>query len=529
MKNRILAMLLALALVVLCVPAMAEETVTYTVALDGEIVAMDPAFSYDFTTNLVTNQICESVLTYDENDQLVPMLASSWEQVDDVTYVYTIRDDVNFSDGTPMTVDDVVFSVARHLDPDLGSYLSGLLYAVESIEATGEWEMTIKLAEPNASFMYVLGTAAGYVISKANTEAQGDLFGTPEGTIVGTGPFVLDSWRSGQDITLVPNENYWDASFEPAVDEIVFQIIPEDITRITALTSGEADLATVLPTDLVPMLEASPNVDVEYVDSMGVLYLSFNCAMPPFDEVAVRQAIYCAIDFAEIQETIIMDAGMPASILPNSEALYGPAAEEWVAYAETVPTYDYDVERAQELLATSSVPDGFSMTLVTNEDSTRYNVCLAIQEDLKAIGIDCEIVKVSSEEHTNYQYGGVVDADGYREYGMLIGGWGADWADVSANLEPLYAGRNACAGGTNAALYDNEEVNALIDAQAAVTDPSERNALIFQALDIIGEEVPYIIVTYPIRPVATSTSFTKPLTTPSWVWNMRFNDVAPVA
>ena len=94
---------------------------TFTVALDSDIVALDPAFAYDFTTNPVINQITEGLLTFDENNELVPWLASSWSQTDDTTYVYTIRDDVCFSDGTPMTMDDVIFSIERTMNPDTGS------------------------------------------------------------------------------------------------------------------------------------------------------------------------------------------------------------------------------------------------------------------------------------------------------------------------------------------------------------------------------------------------------------------------
>ena len=107
---------------------------TFVVALDSDIVKLDPAFAYDYTTNPVVNQITQSLLFYDENNQLQPLLASSWEQVDDVTYVYQIRDDVTFSDGTPMTMDDVIYSLERTSDPDGASYMSSMFTNVDTIE-----------------------------------------------------------------------------------------------------------------------------------------------------------------------------------------------------------------------------------------------------------------------------------------------------------------------------------------------------------------------------------------------------------
>ena len=130
----------------------AEGESTFTIALDSDIVALDPIYAYDFTTNPVVNQITESILKFDTEGSLQPSLASSWEQVDDVTYTYQIRDDVTFSDGTPMTMDDVLFSVNRNLDPEYGSYLNWMFDSVDSIEQTGDWELTVRLKEPSVNW-----------------------------------------------------------------------------------------------------------------------------------------------------------------------------------------------------------------------------------------------------------------------------------------------------------------------------------------------------------------------------------------
>jgi peptide/nickel transport system substrate-binding protein len=122
----------------------AAEKDTFTIALDSDIVKLDPAFAYDFTTNPVVNQITQGLLVFDEENQLQPMLASSWEQVDDVTYVYQIRDDVTFSDGSAMTMDDVLYSMERIANPDTASYLGWMYDNVASIEQTGDWELTVR-------------------------------------------------------------------------------------------------------------------------------------------------------------------------------------------------------------------------------------------------------------------------------------------------------------------------------------------------------------------------------------------------
>ena len=156
-------------------PAATEpEKDTFTVVLDSDIVALDPAFAYDFTTNPVVNQITQGLLVFDDENQLQPMLASDWEQVDDVTYVFQIRDDVTFSDGSAMTMDDVLFSLERTASEETASFLGWMFDGVSSMEQTGDWELTITLSQPDASFKYYVATCAFHVISKAHAESAGD-------------------------------------------------------------------------------------------------------------------------------------------------------------------------------------------------------------------------------------------------------------------------------------------------------------------------------------------------------------------
>lgn len=500
---------------------------TFTVALGSDIVSLDPAFAYDFTTNPVVNQITEGLLTFDQNNQLIPMLAKEWTLVDDTTYVYTIRDDVTFSDGTPMTMDDVLFSLERSMSPDTGSYLQWMFEAVDTIEATGDWELTVKLKQPSASWQYVLATTAGHIISKAYYEAHVADFGNSTGGMLGTGAFVYDSWKSGQEIVLQKNPNYWNKDVAIAIDTIVFKIIPEDTTRVTALQTGQVDFTAEPPYDMMDTLMADNNLSVSGVETFGLTYLAFNTQRAPFDDVNVRKAVYSAIDFESIQNNITKTAGSIGTVLPHSKALYTIEPDRWENYLSIAPVYKYDLEAAKEYMAQSSVPDGFSCTLMTTEASLRYNTALAIQEALKAINIDVEIVKLSSDEHTVYQFGGVLDADGKRDYDMIIAGWEADYPDISGNMEPLYAAVGAGVDGPNAAAYVNDEVDGYIRAQAASTNPTERNDMLFKALDIITNDVPYIFINYPVKHSVINKEYTGFTMNASWIWSLRFQDIRP--
>lgn len=495
---------------------------TFTIALDSDIVKLDPAFAYDFTTNPVVNQITQGLLSFDENNELQPMLASSWEQVDDVTYVYQIRDDVTFSDGSAMTMDDVLYSLERTRDPDTASYLGWMFDNVASIEQTGDWELTVTLSQPDATWQYVPGTTACHIISKAYAEKVGDKLGTPEGGLVGTGPYKYVSWQNGASVELTRNENYWgeDAGY---FDNLTFKIITEDTTRVTALQTGDVDCTVAPPESMLDVLKSDENLTLTASPGFGVTFLAFNTQKAPFNDAKVRQAIYSAIDLDTIYETLIKDAGEPSTALPNSTALFGAEPEAWTEYAANAPQHTYDVEAAKALLAEAGYADGFECAITISDNSLRNTIALAIQEQLAKIGITVTINKVSTDEHTAYQFGENLDANGVRDYDMIMAGWEADYPDPSGNLMPLCQGGNS----SNSAAYNNEEVTNLINQQLQLSDPTQRNDLMFQALDIVMEDVPYIYLYYPVKNIAINSAYKGVTMNASWIWNIHFQDVHP--
>ena len=160
------------------------DSSTLNVGLYSDIISLDSAFAYDFTTNPVVSQITEGLLYYDENNELQPYLCESWEEVDSTTYVYNIRSDVTFSDGTPMTMEDVLFSVNRYRDPELASYLLWMYDNVDTIEQTGNWQFTVKLTQPDALWKHTFATTAGMIHSKAYVESHPDDYGTAAGGVL---------------------------------------------------------------------------------------------------------------------------------------------------------------------------------------------------------------------------------------------------------------------------------------------------------------------------------------------------------
>jgi peptide/nickel transport system substrate-binding protein len=477
---------------------------TFTVAISGDITSMDPAYVYDYSSNVVGFQLFETLLTYDAGNNLIPYLAESWQAVDNLTYVYKIRSDVKFSDGTPLTADDVVFSIDHARQEE--AYVAWMFEAVESVAQTGNLEVTVKLKSPSASWPHVL-TSAGGIFSKAYYQKHQSDFGTARGGIVATGAYVFDRWTSGQEIILKRNPNYWNKKVNPYFDTIVYKIIPDDNTRVTALRTGEVDYVENPPLDLLPVINADQNLVTVNPKTFSVVFFAFNTQRAPFTDVNVRKAIYHALDLESLHRNIIKEAGTIATVLPQGEGLYGARPQDWQNYLARAPKYDYNLDTARKLLAASSTPKGFKFSLITNEDSLRNSMALFIQDSLAKLNIQMEIVKVSDDEHTEYQFGGVLK-DGKRDYDSILAGWSADYADVGNNIEPLYSADQAGEGGINSAAYVNTRVDALIKQENSLTDENARNQLIFQALDIITAEVPYIFITYPNRRIVHNRKWT---------------------
>ena len=507
-------------------PAAGDEN-AFVIGLDSDIIRLDPALAYDFTTNPVVNQITQGLLVFDEENKLQPLLASSWEQVDDLTYVYQIRDDVTFSDGTPMTMDDVIYSMERHQDEAVNSYLGWMYDSVKTIEATGDWELTVTLSQPDANWQYVPATTAGHVIEKAYAEKAGDKLGDAETGVVGTGPYVFESWKSGSEVVLVKNEAYWNTEDAGYFDKLVFKIVPDDTTRVTALKTGDLDCILPTPAAQMDLLDSDANITHVTSPGFGVTFLAFNTQKEPFNNAAVRHAIEMAIDFDAIQTGLVKQAGDPSTALPSSNALFTIEPERWTTYLEQAPKHKLDVDAAKALLAEAGYPEGFTCDLMVNEDGLRNDIALVINQNLAAIGITANIVKVSGDEHTRYQFGDAetLDENGLRGYDMIIAGWEADFPDPAGNLQPLYQGGIS----SNTADYNNAALNALIAKQSAESDPTVRNDLLFQAMDIAVADMPYLFLFYPIKSIAINSAYEGVYMNASWIWNIHFQGVHPVA
>lgn len=462
---------------------------TLTVGLGGDMVMFDPAYCYDMYGLPVINQVCECLLrfTLDESGNMVtePCLAESYDMVSPTEWYFYLRQGVKFSDGSELTVDDVVFSLER-MRTD--AYAAQFYDNVDVIEATDDKTIHITLSQPDATFQYAVAHQSGFAItSKAYYEAHKDTFGDPNTGCIGTGPYAFKSWTQGEEIVLTKNDYYWDKG--AYLDEVVFDIIPESVTRVTGLQSGDINFIMPVPIDVASTVEGLGYVNMQVKDTYGVDFIAFNCSEAPFDDVNVRQAMNYLFDSASFADNICQSIGETGYTGSIPESLWIGDKSMWQEYESSMEKYDYNIEKAKECLKKSSYPNGFEATITTDKDPVRYNAALYLQSEAEKAGVTIDIEIVSGEQLTARTF------ESPKNYQMICNYWGSDFPDPIGLLGCLLLSKNA-EGGSNFSNYLNNDFDTLIGTQDAMTDSTQRGRVFIDALKIVDEECPWIMIDF---------------------------------
>lgn len=473
-------------------------THTINVQICAEPSSLDPAMNYEPGTFYTTPQVCDTLLNLTSDLELEPNIASSWEKKDSTTYVYQIRDDVKFSDGSQMTIDDVVYCLERISDPDVGSMVSWMFTSVKSVKKTGDWEVTVELSQPDSLFQYTMALSPGMIYSKEACEKANGKFGTKEGGFVGSGPYVLDSWTSGTEIKLKLNENYWKGTDDIQVKQINFKIISDDTAVVTAANSGEIDFITLLAGDYLEQLD-SAKYKTKTVSSAEDRALFFNCKQKYTSDVNVRKALASCYDRDSFMDSAYNGMYDKCTGLLFGEKLYPD--DSWKEFAgQFAYNYEYNIDKAKEYLSASAYPNGgFEITaLVAANNGTEMKEAQLFQAAAKELNITVNLKTVSDAELETVAFS-ENEATGLRDYDVYVSGWISDYPDCMGYFETLLASWNDVSGAINLSQYDNKEFDALLK-KAHKTEAEERSEVLKEAANIIGRDC-------PIQPLGYNNSF----------------------
>lgn len=470
--KRYLALLLALmmSLSLLSVPAYADEAKDkeiLRVAANAEASTLDPSQTTDASSQQIFNNIFETLVYEDDDHNIVGKLAESYEQVDDTTYVFHLRQGVKFTNGEELKASDVVFTYTRDAEsPKTASYFRD----VASVTATGDYDVEIVLSKPSAPFLAGLTFAStGIVNEKAITEA-GDNTGTQP---VGTGPYKLQSWDKGVKLILERNEDYWGE--KPVFRTVQVVAVPEGTNRTIELESGNVDIALEIPTTDLNRVRDTAGLQLLEQPARATTLLGMNCSKAPLDDVRVRQAISHALNVPMLVKAIKGD---------TAEIAYSEISSNMKYYKEITASHEYDVEKAKELLKEAGYENGFEISILCDEKKENLDVATIAQQMLQAVGIK---VKINTMEFAT------MCAEAYAGNSELfIVGWGSGTMDPDTVLFSCFHSSNAVDGGNNWARFVNARADELLEQSRIVFDDAERSAVYAEIQDLLAEECPWI-------------------------------------
>nr|WP_206529860.1 glutathione ABC transporter substrate-binding protein [Brevibacillus sp. SYP-B805] len=453
-------------------PAAANPGGTLVIAELSDATQLDPHKGTDIpSANVYHGKIYEGLVTQDKNMEIQPALATEWKKIDDVTWEFKLRQGVTFHDGTPFTADAVKKTFARVLDKETASPRASLFKMIKEVKVIDDYTVQIITEYPFSPLLSNLAHYSAGIISPKAIEQYGLKLGQHP---AGTGPFKFESWTPGQEIVLVKNENYW--GNKAKVDKVVFKVVPEDATRMAMIEAGEAHLAEPVPVNDVERVQSSPNAKLYRSDALGVDYIGFNLKKKPFDDVRVRQAISYAIDVDAILKGVYNNVGTKAT---------GPMGPAVWGHNPNLKPYEYNINKAKELLAEAGYPNGFNTTIWTNDNKERQNLAEVVQSQLKGIGINVEIKVV--------EWGAYLEGTAKGEQDMYILGWSNMTGDADYNQYFLFH-TEAQGNPGNRSFYSNPEVDKLIDAGRRETDPEKRKAIYAKAQEIEMNDAPMVFI-----------------------------------
>lgn len=451
-----------------------------------DAVSLDPNGSNDIPSYDVQKNIYETLVKQDENVELQPGLAESWEAIEDDLWEFKLNEGIEFHDGSEFNAEVVKTNIERILDPEVASSQASLFEMIEDIEVIDEYTIQFKTEYPFAPLPAHLAHPVTGMVSPELIEEDYAAMeeGSDPGAVInekpiGTGYFKFDEWEPGNYVRLVRNEDYWDDN--ALLDSVTFKVVKEDGTRIAEITTGDSHISNPLSPSDVEQVKQSDGIDAYEQGSVSLAYVGFNMEKEPFDDKRVRQAISMAIDKEQIIDGIYEGFGVPA---------VGPVPEDIPGFDDSISGLEYDVEKAKELLAEAGYEDGFSATIWTNDERERIDTAVNVQSQLEEIGIDIEVEEL--------EWGAYLENTANGEHDMFVLGWVSGTGDIDYSTYPLFHSKNAGDPG-NRTFTKDDKLDELLDKGRETPEEDERFEIYKEAQEMLVDIAPMIYTHYSVN------------------------------
>lgn len=457
-----------------------------TIAYPENVQTLDPHDSSAGIDNSVLYSMYESLFTPDESGELQPWLATDYELSDDgLTYTFTLVEDAEFSDGEAFNAEAVKANLDRIIESDgaLNNFKS--VRDVVDVKVQDDYKIDIELEDVNSQFIEKIGTMR--MVSPQAISDDADY----SSESYGTGPFVLEKWSPGESIVVKKNENYRDSDY-PKVNQLTFKPIPEDGSRVAMLKTGEVDYAFPIPVKDVENLQNEEGLVVDTFESTYVNYVTINSSKAPFDDVKVRQAMNYAVDKeAYIQVVKNGFAVESKSPLPEANNFY-----------KEQETYDYDIEKAKELLKEAGYEDGFEAEIWGSDSSKDKLGMQFIQQQLAEIGIDVDVKQMERGTLSDEINKPETPEDSTIQ--MWYVGWSSTVGNADNAINPLFTTNSFPPNGYNTAYYSNEKVDKLTDEALHANTEEDAADKYGELQEIIMDEAPWLFLGVDEEPTGMS-------------------------
>lgn len=436
---------------------------TLIVALPSDPANFDPNSDSIQMVHAMKRQIYEPLLARDYEGNLQPLLAESWEYEDDKTIIFHLRKGVKFHNGEELKASDVLFTYKRIMDEVPAAKVAVSMIDFDKSEAVDDY--TVKIVTKD---VYVPQTAylewplTGIFSEKSYKESNGDFTKAP----IGTGPYKLVDYISGDSYQFEAFKDYWDTG-KPIMKKLIMRVISEAANRTIELESGGVDIIYEAPSTDIPRLEENKDITVYRDLSMNTNYLLIRTDHKPFDDVRVRQAVAYALDREAAVKTAYKGTGVTA---------YGFISPNVEGFAKDVTPYEHNIEKAKQLLAEAGYPNGFETTFHTDTTRERIDISEIFQNQLAKIGIKCNVIAM---EPVAYQ---AMFAQG--QHNIMVYGLTTTTGEGDKALRWYHSGHTT---GQYFVNWKNPEYDAIIDEAAKTLDVEKRLELYKQAQQMLKD------------------------------------------
>ena len=449
---------------------------------------IDPALNTAIDGGVLIVHAFEGLYALDQDGVPQPAQAESYTLSEDgLTYTFTLREGLKWSDGTPLTAQDFVYSWSRAVDPQTAADYSYIFECVDgyadgklNVSAPDDRTLVVKLVAPTTYFLELTAFPAYMPVQQATVEANGEQWALSPETYIGNGPYKISEWQRGSHITMVQNENYWNVE-ALGPQSIRFNLVEDDVAQLSAYQTGDVLFIEAVPNDEIDALKDSS--DYYVMDQIGTYYISFNVQRAPLDNPKVRQALTLALDRDWICVNIGKTGQIPAGgFVPYALSDADPSQSFREVggnyYDPSFEAFEDNLAQAKEILAEAGYPNGEGLPAIEyvyNEGTANQQIGEVLQNMWGELGVKVELFSQEWATFLNTRKSG--------DYSVARNAWLGDYNDPISFLDIWITG-----GGNNDAQWSNPQYDQLITEIKSTGDQAVRMEKMHQAEDILFEE-----------------------------------------